>query len=85
MKTGDTKKVENSLNTLRTMMFEEMIALRDGDRTPNESIAVAKLGSQIISSYKVEVDAVKVANDLKQVNGKYAKALTVLEHKPDDQ
>lgn len=69
---------ENSLKTLRVYLFEEIIKIRKGEAVEKESIALAKLSSQIINSYAVEVQALKVVNELKGENNKYAKTLGVL-------
>lgn len=60
--------VENTLGTLRNMMFEQMISLREGNCTANDAVAMSKMAHQVIDSYKVEIEAVKTANDLKDRN-----------------
>ena len=42
---------------LRTFLFEEIQALRDGQRTSSEAQAVASLAKQIIASAQLELDA----------------------------
>ncbi len=62
------EKDKNSLQTLRGFLFEEIVKLRKGEAVVQESIALSKLSSQVINSYKVEIEAVKVANELKDKN-----------------
>ena len=71
-------KVDNSLNTLRGFLFEEIVKLREGTAVVSESIAISKLSSQIIGSYKVEIEAVKVANELKDKNSSYSDKLEAI-------
>jgi len=70
---------ENNLKTLRKFMFEEMMNLRAGKTTAQEATAMSKLGGKVIDSYKVEIDAVKTANELKDKNISYAKNIKALE------
>lgn len=69
---------KNSLQTLRGYLFDEIIKIREGNAVEKESIALAKLSSQIINSYDVEIQALKVVNELKGENINYAKTLGVL-------
>lgn len=71
---------ENSLKTLRGYLFDEIIKLREGTAVEKESIALAKLSSQIINSFNTEIDALKVVNELKDKNMGYAKSLGVIEN-----
>ena len=77
-------KASNSLNSLRSMMFEEMIALRSGERTAQEATAVSKLAGRVIDTYKIEIEAVRTANDLKDKNITYVKSLTSIEQGAND-
>lgn len=70
---------ENSLKTLRGYLFEEIIKLREGTAVEKESIALSKLSSQIINSYNVEINALKVVNELKDKNVSLAKQLGVID------
>lgn len=63
---------DNTLKSLRTILFRELIDLRNDEVEGNHAIAVAKVASQITTTYKVEVEAVKVANELKDKNIRYA-------------
>ena len=69
---------DNSLKTLRTYLFEEIIKIRDGSAVEKESIALSKISSQIINSYNTEINALKVINELKPTNEVYAKSLGVI-------
>ena len=66
----EQEKADNTLATLRKFMFEQMIKLRAGECDSNEAIAMSKMSHQIIESYKTEINAVKVANELKDKNVK---------------
>ena len=68
----------NSLGTLRRFMFEEMINLREGKTTTQEAIAMSKLANQVVNSFKVEIEAVKAANDLKDKNSAYSENLKAI-------
>ena len=70
---------DNTLKSLRSVLFRELTDLRNGDSEASQSIAVSKLSSQIINSYKVEIEAVKVANELKDKNLAYAHTLTCIQ------
>ncbi len=72
------QKHDNSLSTLRAFMFDEMIKIRSGDADLNESLAMSKLASQVISSYKTEIEAVKAANDLKERNIGYKDSIKAI-------
>ena len=50
------------------MLFEQMVSLRNGETEAGEAIAISKLAHQITTSYQVEIEAVRVANDLKDKN-----------------
>lgn len=69
---------ENSLRTLRCYLFDEIIKLREGTAVEKESIALAKLSTQIINSYNTEIEALKVIDGLKEKNASYAKSLGVI-------
>ena len=71
---------ENSLKTLRGYLFDEIIKLREGTAVEKESLALSKLSSQIINSYNVEINALKVVNELKDKNLGYAKNLGIIEN-----
>lgn len=71
--------MDNSLKQLRVYLFEEIIKVRKGEAVEKESIAIAKLSSQIINSYNVEVQALKVVNELKDKNLKFATTIGALE------
>ena len=66
----EQKIADNSLGTLRKIMFEQMLSLRSGETDAQEAIAMSKMAHQITQSYKVEIEAVKVANELKDRNVK---------------
>lgn len=66
----EQEKADNTLGTLRKFMFDQMIKLRSGDCDSTEAIAMSKMAHQITQSYKVEIEAVKVANELKDKNVK---------------
>ena len=70
---------ENSLKTLRGYLFDEIIKLREGTAVEKESLALSKLSSQIINSYNVEINALKVVNELKDKNVPLAKQLGVID------
>lgn len=70
---------DNTLKSLRTILFRELTDLRNDKVEPNHAIAVSKVSSQIISSYNTEINAVKVANDLKDKNLMYAHTLTCIQ------
>lgn len=63
---------ENSLNTLRNAMFNSIMDVRNGNMEAREAEAVAKIGHQIVESYKVEIEAVKVMNDVRDDRLKFA-------------
>ena len=63
---------DNTLKSLRSVLFRELTDLRNGEVDANHAVAVSKISSQIISSYAVEISAVKTANDLKERNLTYA-------------
>ena len=46
----------HNTNTLRGILFDELISLRAGSSEPRKAAAVAKLAQQIISTAKVEMD-----------------------------
>lgn len=69
---------DNTLKSLRTILFKELMDLRNDEIEPNHAIAVSKVSSQIIASYNTEINAVKVANDLKDKNLSYAHTLTCI-------
>lgn len=71
---------DNSLSTLRRMMFDQLVSLRNGDSTYQECQAVAQLGGKVIDTYRVEIEAVRAANDLKDKNNKYAPALKAIKN-----
>jgi len=60
----------NSLGTMRKLLFEQMIGLRNGEVEANDAIAMSKVAHQITESYKVEISAVQIANSLKDKNVK---------------
>ena len=63
---------DNTLKSLRSVLFRELTDLRNDEVDANHAVAVSKISSQIISSYAVEISAVKTANDLKERNLTYA-------------
>ena len=63
---------DNTLKSLRTILFRELTDLRNQDVEPNHAIAVAKVAAQVTATYAVEINAVKTANELKDKNIKYA-------------
>jgi len=69
---------DNSLKTLRGFLFDEMIKIRRGQAVASESIALTKLSAQVINSYRVEIDTVKIANELKNGNKDYVYQLTAM-------
>lgn len=69
---------DQSLKTLRGFLFAEMIKIRNGSAVVSESVALTKLSAQVINSYKVEIDTVRVANDLRTGNEGYADKLEAL-------
>ena len=69
---------DNTLKSLRNVLFKELNSLRNGETDSSQASAVSKLSSQIISSYKTEIDAVKAANELKEKNLSYAHTLTCI-------
>lgn len=74
---------DNSLKTLRKFMFDEMVKIRSGNADITESNAIAKLAGRVIETYKTEIEAVKVANDLKDKNFKYVDSITAISHNGD--
>lgn len=74
----NNKIAENSLKTLRGFLFDEIIKIREGKAINQESIAISKLSSQIINSYKAEIEAVKAANELKDKNISYKDKLSAI-------
>ena len=79
MNTNIETMPKNTLKSLRNILFKELSDLRNGESEPQQSIAVSKLCSQVIASYKTEIDAVKVANDLKDKNMEYAHSLAAIQ------
>jgi len=74
-----TQIANNSLGTLRKLLFEQMLSLRNGETEANEAIAMSKVSHQIIESFKVEIQAVQVANSLKDKNLKLESNIKVFE------
>ncbi len=70
---------KNTLRTLRGFLFDEIIKIRKGEAIINESMAISKLSSQVINSYKAEIEAVKVANELKDKNQPLQQKLDILD------
>ena len=66
---------DNTLKTLRNVLFKEMMDLRNGEVESEHATSICKVSSQIIASYKTEIDAVRTANDLKDKNIVYVKNL----------
>ena len=66
----ETEIANNSLGTMRRVLFQEMFDLRNGKVEANEAIAMSKIAHQIIESFNVEIKAVQVANALKDKNVK---------------
>ena len=64
----EQQKADNTMGTLRKLLFEQMISLRNGDSDASEAIGMSKLAHQVIDSYKTEIEAVRVANELKDKN-----------------
>ena len=62
----------NTLKTLRGALFRELQDLRNDKVDAQHANAVSKVSGQIIASYKVELDAVAIANNLKDKNLSYA-------------
>lgn len=69
----------NTLKSLRTVMFRELMDLRNDLVEPQHAIAVSKISSQVIDSYKTEILAVATANGLKDKNIAYAASLTTIQ------
>jgi len=67
---NEQKIANNSLGTMRKLLFDQMIGLRNGEIDANDAIAMSKVAHQITESYKVEISAVQVANSLKDKNVK---------------
>jgi len=65
----------NSLKSLRTILFQELMDLRNDKVDTSHAIAVSKISSQVITSYKAEIDAVNSINNLKDKNMAYAHVL----------
>lgn len=63
------KKRDNSLTTLRDILFNELNDLRDGKSTTQKAIAVSKLSAQVIYSFRVEVEAVVAYDRVSQGGG----------------
>ena len=70
---------DNTLKSLRTILFRELNDLRSDEVEPEHAVAISKVSSQIISSYNTEINAVKVANDLKERNLIYANNLSTIQ------
>jgi len=64
----ETEIANNSLGSMRKLLFDQMVGLRNGDVDATDAIAMSKVAHQIVESYKVEIQAVGVANSLKDKN-----------------
>ena len=53
------KKQQNTTTTLRTTMFNQLDRLIDGDITPQEASASARLAAQIVSITKLELESAR--------------------------
>lgn len=72
---------DNSLTTLRNALFKSIFDVRNGDMNANDAQAIAKLSHQAIETYKTEIKAVEVADNLKDKNVRYAPALKAIANK----
>lgn len=66
---------DNTLKSLRSVLFRELQDLRNGDQDAQHAIAVSKIAGKVIDSYALEISAVKTANELKDKNISYAATL----------
>lgn len=62
----------NTLQTLRGVLFRELQDLRNDKVEPQHATAIAKISSCVVSTYRLELDAVIAANNLKDKNLAYA-------------
>ena len=70
---------DNTLKSLRSILFRELIDLRNNDVESQHATAVVKVTNSIISTYSTEIFAVKVANELKEKNLSYAGNLKAIQ------
>ena len=52
-------KSKNTTATLRTTMFDQLDRLIDGDITPQEATASARLAAQVVSITKLELESAR--------------------------
>ena len=63
----DNKQLEQAtMKTLRNTLMGAISDIRNGNATAQEGVAIAKIGNVLVSSYRADIEAVKVVNDLKE-------------------
>ena len=68
----------NTLATLRNQLMHTISSIRNGNMTSQDGVAVAKIGNVVVETYKTEIEAVRVADSLKDRNVGYRNALTAI-------
>lgn len=72
----ESKEVQkNTMKSLRNALMDTIYDIRNGKMEHKEGLAVAKLGNTMVQSYRADIEAVKTANELKEPNRAYGKAL----------
>ena len=75
IKMENTEVQETTMRSLRSAIMGTIFGIKNGDIPHEDGLAVAKLGNTMIQSYRADIEAVKVANDLKEPNRAYSRVL----------
>lgn len=66
---------ETTMRSLRSAIMGTILGVKNGSIAHEDGLAVAKLGNTMVQSYRADIEAVRVANDLKEPNRSYSKVL----------